>query len=281
MVDLLETRYEHPGLNLSDQTREGILKHTSWKNCDSYPGLVFEGLNQDRAAPCFEGQVVEVADEITQQAHDLEDGLRAGIVKLADVEKLGLIKRIVARNKALQRSKIDRFTKQNIIIRSLIHTLVTDVIKESATRMSRWCEKHKVADHKRFREKQDAITLCVNFSRELKPLFSELKRFVVGRVIRSKAVKLTDEHGKYLIQELFNVFYDDPLLLPGYVLGPYSGRMKIERLDFIGRRWTKEEVEAEIKRNYKGRVEFLRLICDFIAGMSNTFAFEEYQKWCQ
>lgn len=278
VVDELESRYGHPGLNLSDQAREGILKHTRWKKWIDYPGLVKEGLNLDRAEPHFEGQVVAVADEITQQTHDLEDGLRGRIVPLGDVLELELVKRIAAKNELLRDKKVDSYVKQNTIIRSLIHVLVVDVIRESERRLKAWCKKHKITGHGDFAGRQDAVTRCVDLSREMQPLFKELEKFVVGRVIRSRQVQLNDESGRYLIRELFNIYYNDPRLLPYYVLERYRTGNKIEHLQHLARRSTEEQLMGEIAAHYHGRQEFLRVICDYIAGMSNTYAIREYEK---
>src|SRR5204862_6861921 len=74
VVDRLEKRYAHPGLNLSHDVREGILKHTAWKQDYPFPLEHVEGLRL-RSGGSLEAQVVNWSDEIAQQAHDLEDGL--------------------------------------------------------------------------------------------------------------------------------------------------------------------------------------------------------------
>jgi dGTPase len=279
VVDDIEARYLHPGINLSDQTREGILKHTTWSEWVGYPGLVKTGLNLERPQSHFEGQVVSTADEITQHTHDLEDGLRGGLVALQEVLQLELVKKIAAKNEILKDKKAGVFAKQNAVIRSLVHVLVVDVINETASRLDRWCRRHSVRSHEEFAGKQEAITRCVDFSREIKPLFKELESFVVGRVIRSKPVRLNDDTGKYLIGELFRVYYEDPLMLPDYVLGRYREVHKVEHLRYFARSHSEEQVRAEVAERYHGRPEFLRLICDYIAGMSNTYAIREYEKW--
>jgi len=279
VIDEVEARYQHPGINLSDQAREGILKHTSWRGWKGYPGLVKDGLNISRAHAHFEGQVLAIADEIAQMSHDLEDGLRCGIVHFGEVMNLDLVKRIAARNEILLDKRIDKYVKQNTIIRSLIHVLVVDVINASAAKLERWCGRHGVRDHESFAKKQDAITSCIGFSRETIPLFKELEAFVVKQVIRSRKVALNDESGRYFIRELFRIYYDDPRLLPFYVLERYRENRKIEHLHRLTKRHSEEDVRAEITSNYHGHVDFLRLICDYIAGMSNTYAIREYEKW--
>ena len=279
VVDSIEARYTHPGINLSDQVREGILKHTSWSKWKGYPGLETEGLHLDRKQPHFEGQTLAVADEIAQQAHDLEDGLRGGIVPFGEVMEVELVKRIARRNEILQDKKVSHYIKQNTVIRSLIHVLVVDVINESAARLERWRRKHKIESHDDFAGKQDAIGLCVRFSEEIGPLFDELQKFVVGRVIHSRQVQLNDESGRYFIRELFRIYYEDPRMLPTYMLERYRGEHKLEHLHHLSRRGGEEEVRREIAEHYHGRVEFLRAVCDYIAGMSNTYALREYEKW--
>ncbi|HUX06688.1 MAG TPA: dNTP triphosphohydrolase [Acidobacteriota bacterium] len=278
VIDEIESRYGHPGLNLSDQAREGILKHTRWKKWVDYPGLEKQGLHLERSEPHFEGQVVASADEIAQQTHDLEDGLRGRIVPFGDVMELDLVKRIAAKNELLRDKKVGSYVKQNTIIRSLIHVLIVDVIQESERRLRAWCKRHKMNSHADFAKKQDAISRCVDFSSEMHPLFKELEKFVVGRVIRSRQVQLNDESGRYLIRELFSIYYNDPRLLPFYALERYRADNKIEHLQHMSKRSTEEQLKGEIAANYHGRPEFLRLVCDYIAGMSNTYAIREYEK---
>ena len=279
IADEIEARYRHPGINLTDQAREGILKHTSWADWIEYPGLVADGLNLDREFPNFEGQVVSLADEITQHCHDLEDGLRGGIIPLHGTMQLRLIKLIASRNEVLQDKRVSDFVKQNTIIRSLIHVLVSDVIQESAKRLDGWCSEHGVRNHEDFLQKQGKISRCIHLGSKIAPLFRELEQYVIENVIRSRPVRLNDESGKYLISELFRIYYEDPLLLPDYVLARYKDLKKIDHLRFLARRCSEEEVRKEAAANYHGNVEFVRLIGDYIAGMSNTYAIREYEKW--
>lgn len=279
VVDSLEMRYKHPGLNLSDQTREGILKHTTWKAYKEYPGLELEGLSVERRFPHYEGQVVAVADEIAQQTHDLEDGIRSGMVPDKKMLELKIVKRILEKNETLQDKKMSSFTRQNTIIRSLIHVLVVDVINEGARRLEGWCNKNKVATHEDFFASQDKITECIAVSQELKEMFKELRLFVHETIISSRHVKLNDESGEYFTRELFRLYYDDPTMLAWYVLEEYRRLRKIQHLHQVARFRSEAEVKEEIKNNYYSRPEFIRLICDYIAGMSNTYAIREYEKW--
>ena len=279
VVDKLELRYKHPGLNLSDQTREGILKHTTWKAYQEYPQLDLKGLNVGRRYPHFEGQVVAVADEIAQQTHDLEDGIRGGMVPEKKLLELRIVKRIMEKNESLQDKKMSSFTRQNTIIRSLIHVLVVDVINEGSRRLEAWCDKHKVKSHDDFKGCQDKITECVSISPELKDMFIELRQFVYETIINSRHVKLNDESGEYFTRELFRLYYDDPTMLAWYVLEEYRRQRKIKHLHQVARFHSEAEVKEEIRANYYSRPEFIRLISDYLSGMSNTYAIREYEKW--
>ena len=97
VVDQLERRYDYPGLNLTDQVREGIIKHTTWKVRFPFPLPTAEGLRLGK--PChLEGQAVALADEIAQQTHDLEDGLYAEAVSLEEIERLAAAAAVIERS---------------------------------------------------------------------------------------------------------------------------------------------------------------------------------------
>lgn len=279
VLDLLEKRYDHPGINLSDQTREGILKHTAWRKWEDYPGIIAEGLHYERDFAHFEGQVLEIADEIAQQTHDLEDGMRTRLVSTAEVMKLELVKFIAQKNPSINDKKLGNFTRQNSIIRSLIHILVVNVIKESARRLTEWKEANGIRTHEDFAARQDKIEKCVGMQDDLVPMFNELENFVRERVIRSGEVQRNDEAGHYFVKELFSLYYDDPTSLAWYILEEYRRAKRIKHLHEIAKYGTAEEIAQEIDNRYKSDPDFLRLICDYISGMSNTYAIREYERW--
>jgi len=131
VVDLLERRYDQPGLGLTDQVREGILKHTSWSEGFDFPLPNPRGLALADACH-LEGQVVAVADEIAQQTHDLEDGLRAGSVGLEDVESLEIARVVIDGLGSDYSNESRAWLRQNLLIRGMINLFVTDVIDSSA-----------------------------------------------------------------------------------------------------------------------------------------------------
>ncbi len=129
VVDLLEKRYPHPGLNLTNETREGILKHTTWRRDFPFPDIDAEGLNLSSGGH-LESQAVGWADEVAQQAHDLEDGL--ALVPLEKVLELPIAKAVVEALGVAFTSAKEPGLRRAQLIRGIIHLLVTDIITSPA-----------------------------------------------------------------------------------------------------------------------------------------------------
>src|SRR5687768_2247370 len=120
VVDLLERQYEHAGLNLTDEVREGMFKHTSSRGDIKYPDVVTDGLFLDR--PChLEGQLVNLADDVAQQIHDLDDGMRNGDVALSDVDRLQTSREIIKRLGARYRDAESDYLRRNMLMRGITH----------------------------------------------------------------------------------------------------------------------------------------------------------------
>jgi len=272
VVDLLEWRYDYPGLNLTDQVREGILKHTRWRVGFDFPLPDSEGLALDR--PChLEGQAVAVADEIAQQTHDLEDGLRAGSVSFESVEKLEISKRIIARLGDTYRSEERRWLRQNTLIRELIGFFVTDVVSASGERIKTFVARQGINDHDSFVvHARDVSQTTVWFSRDTQKLFDELKAFIYQFIINHIDVNRQDWRARKVVTALYRAFWTNPLTLPSYVL-----RRAHTELDFPYLRDVPLALVAdEVAGRYHASAGFARLIADHIAGMSDRFALEEF-----
>jgi len=266
VVDLLERRYEFPGLNLTDEVREGILKHTGWKVGFAFPVHRPESLRLER--PChLEGQVVALADEIAQQTHDLEDGLRAGSVGLADVEKLSIVSRIprVEGEKA--------WNRQNSLIRGFIAFFVSRTIEFSAAALRRETGRLKIETRRQWLERRDEMpALMVGMDPEAEALLMELKTFIYRFIINHPTVNRQDWRARKVMTALFHAFWTNPRILPTYLLLRAS-----EELDFpFLRDIPAGKVEREIRDRYHGSPGFARLLADHLAGMSDRFALEEY-----
>ncbi len=273
VVDLLERRYDHPGLGLTDQVREGILKHTSWSEDFAFPLPNPEGLALADACH-FEGQTVAVADEIAQQTHDLEDGLRAGSVRLDEVEGLEIAQVVIEGLGSEYQNEDRRWLRQNLLIRGMISLFVTDVIKNSAAMLRLLAARHRFSDRRSFREAKPSIPrAAVWFSDDVHRLFIELKAFIYRFIINHPQVNRQDWRARKVLTALFRAFWLNPRTLPSYVL--LRAR---DELDFpYLREVSLGMVAKEVRDRYHASPGFVRLVVDHLAGMSDRFALEEYR----
>ncbi|MFC1629164.1 hypothetical protein ACFL3H_08645, partial [Gemmatimonadota bacterium] len=220
----------------------------------------------------LEGQVVAVADEIAQQTHDLEDGLREGQVDLGGIEDLA-ISRLVLRN-FKNYSDLPRFVRQNRLIRGLIHLLVTNTIVSSMKRIGAWCEAEEITTPEGYREALDSVPrTLVHFDSGLADEYRQLHRFVYTNIINCYSVSRMDGKSVFLIRKLFKAYLNRPLQLPDYVLLGFAKRHRVKYL----RDFPLDAIEEEGVR-YRTNPAFYRAVCDFIAGMTDKFVFDEYEK---
>ncbi len=273
VVDLLEHRYSEPGLNLTDQVREGILKHTRWKVRFPFPLKDSDSLVLDKACH-LEGQAVAAADEIAQQTHDLEDGLRAGVVRMERVEELEVSCRIMAELGETYPSEGRAWLRQNLLIRGLIGLFVQDVVTTSADRVQRFCSRNGIDDHDGWlRHAREISQTAIWFSSEVEGLFDELKAFIYQGIINHSTVNRQDWRARKVVTALFRAFWLNPLNLPNYVL--------MRARDELGFPYLRDipiaAVADEVASRYHASPGFARLVADHIAGMSDRFALEEYR----
>ncbi len=273
VVDLLEQRYDHPGLNLTDQVREGILKHTSWKVDYAFPLPTTEGLRLEHPAH-LEGQVVALADEIAQQTHDLEDGLHAEAVSLEEVERLPAARAVIEKAGDAYQDERSRWKRAAILQRGLIHLLVTDAIQTTARNARQFCEARGVTDHASWLEVTDELhPTTAAFSSRVNKLFGELKSFIYHFIINHQEVNRQDFRAHLVMSGLFRAYYSNPLTLPTYVLLRFR--------EATGRAYLRDvpipEIPAEVREHYHTDARFPRLVIDHLAGMSDRFALEEHE----
>ncbi len=272
VVDFFERRYPDPGINLSDQVREAILKHTSWKVEYPFPLPDPKGLALDQ--PChLEGQAVAVADEIAQQTHDLEDGLRAHSVGLDEVDQLPVARRVMAEF-APAHADQRPWHRQNTLIRGVIRLFVSDVVDTSAARVGKFLERHGISDHSGFVERSREVSqTTVWFSSEIEDLFHELKTFIYARIINQGPVSRQDWRARRVLTALFKTFWSEPTVLPDYLLLRASEELDLPYL----RDLPLKKIAATVAGRYHSAPGFARLIVDHLAGMSDRFALEEYR----
>ena len=204
VVDLLEQRYAaFDGLNLTFETREGILKHCSFANAKQL-GAVGERFIRKRR-PSLEAQIANLADEIAYNNHDVDDGLRSGLLELDQLCEVGLFKR--HRQESLE--AFPGLTGRRLVnetVRRMIDTLVTDLIETSAA-----CIRAKAP--RSLDEVREAPPL-IAFSDRIREEQLELKRFLHENLYRHYRVARNSSKARRIVTELFGAFLAEPELLP-------------------------------------------------------------------
>jgi dGTPase len=270
VVDLLEKRYEHPGLNLTNDTREGILKHTAWRRDFPFPNADTEGLNLSSGGH-LEGQAVAWSDEIAQQAHDLDDGL-----VLTDEKKvleLPIARLVVESLGEAWTDCRDEAVRRSLLIRGIIHILVTDVITASRARIERWLAARRIAAPDEFYAHRRKLPgSLVAPSKAGEKLYTELKELIYQRIIHSHVVAQHDGRAQHIVTTLFAAVHKNPRLLPDYVLLRYRDLSGVPYLRDVPLR----RIDEEIASGYSAKPLFLRCIADHIAGMTDSYAVSVY-----
>ncbi len=259
VLDKIEKKYLFNGLNLSAFVREGILKHTRLlRDKYHYPDFVFEGLRFDLdSAVTIEGQVVAICDEIAQRTHDLEDGIRAGLVELEEVRKITIIKLVEDKYGIKQILKSDRYVYRNKLIHGLINLLVDDILETTLKGIDEFFKRKKRLSF--FDEE------IVKFSKEIDPLQVELDHFIYQHIIHKCTGNDFYDQNKNIVKELFKLYIKKPELLPEYIRIRIEDEAKRNQLS-----WRYE--------NIRGNSIILRNIADHIAGMTDNYAASELKK---
>jgi dGTPase len=235
VVDILERRYsQFAGLNLSWEVRESIAKH---KLLSDDPNVIKFDLNKQ---PLLEAKIVDIADSIAYDNHDIDDSLKAGLITESGLEEVELWS--YAKEKV--REQYGNLTKEmeNIhTIKHIINMEVTDLI----TNTQLMIEKVKI-------ETTDDVQNCkerlVSFSPEISKKKLELQEFLQQNAYSHYRVVRMADKAKRFVEELFNAFIQNPMQLPPEY-----------------QKWIEE---AGL---YQG-------VCDYIAGMTDRFAQDEYLK---
>jgi dGTPase len=268
VVDRLEKRYEEPGLNLTHDVREGIFKHTTWKKSFPFPLDFPEGLRFESGGS-LEAQLVNWADEIAQQTHDLEDGLP--LAEEDAVEALE-ISRVLRQGRPAAR---DRSARRSSLIRGMIAILTSDLVEGSRARIEVWLEASGVASPEDFYRRRDRLPGdLVSFSERGRRFYRELREFVYRHIIHSFPVSRNDGHARRVIAGVFNAYRDNPRLLPDDVLATLRDELGVRLLREI----PLKDVDREVVENYRGRAGYYRAIADHIAGMTDSYCNAEYKE---
>lgn len=240
IVDELEERYaDFNGLNLTYETREGILKHCSRSNAEHLGELGQRFLLGQQ--PSLEAQLVNLADAIAYNNHDVDDGLRSGLITLDQLETVPLW----AEHRCAVQSRYPTIPERRLIyetVRSMINTLIMDLIKTSHQRLIDVAPQDVTA----VRQSPPLI----GFSDKMAEAATTLKRFLFQALYRHHLVMRMNAKAQRIIEGLFNAFIDNPCLLP----------------------------PAYFISGEKAAANQPRLVAHYIAGMTDRYAMREYQR---
>jgi dGTPase len=247
----LESRYPaFPGLNLTWETLEGVIKHNgpvldrleepAWLPVAHYAKLQDLGLNTFASA---EAQIAAISDDIAYNNHDVDDGLQAGLFTLADLADVPLIGPILAQTRRDWPDLDDRLLRLEAV-RRMIGAMVDDVLAETCRRAAE--AKAKTADDVRHMPRA-----LVAFSPEMFENLARLRAFLLERMYRHYKVNRTRSQARRMLAELFRLFLAEPEVLPD------DWQARAKGLDTPG---------------------LAQVVCDYIAGMTDIFALEEHRR---
>jgi dGTPase len=237
VVDVLEQRYgAFDGLNLTFETREGILKHCSVRKARELGDVGERFLARRR--PTLEAQIANLADEIAYNNHDVDDGLRSGLIEIEQLSEVAIFKRhMAAALKDYPGLGGRRLIHETV--RRMIDTVVTDLIRTSAAKI-REASPEDVEDVR-------AAPALIAFSERIRDEQLELKRFLYRNLYRHYQVARMSSKARRIVTDLFQAFLGEPDLLPP----EFQSRAAADKA---------------------------RAIADYIAGMTDRYAMLEHRR---
>ncbi len=252
VVDQLEEHYgAFDGLNLCFETREGILKHCSPENACRLGDLGERFLKGQQ--PSLEAQIANVADEIAYNNHDVDDGLRSGLITLEQLSEVSLwyvhFEAARAEYPDIEGRRLIHET-----IRRIINTLIVDLIEQTSRNLAR-------VQPRSLDDVRHAPTLVAH-SEEIAAQAATLKRFLFRNLYRHYRVMRMANKARRVVTGLFHAFSDDPRLLPP----AYQARQPAA-----------EEAANDAPGTARGTSQ-ARLIAHYIAGMTDRYALKEYRR---
>ena len=246
VVDELEERYaEFPGLNLTFETREGILKHCSAANARRLGELGERFLA--RRQPSLEAQLANLADEIAYNNHDVDDGLRAGLITVEELRELAVFRRqydiVTAKYPDLGGRRL-----VHEVVRRMIDWLVNDLVDASRRAIAEAAPDSVEAVRAR-------PAPLLRFGDEVAAEHLELKRYLRQHLYRHyKVLRMTTKAGR-VVRELFDAMHGDPDLMP-----------------------TEHQQAARRCEAADGEAGRARAVADYIAGMTDRYAILEHRR---
>ena len=244
IVTLLENKYYNfKGLNLTFETLDGLIKHNgSVHNLTKFNNILGENFFKKKInfqnSPSLEAQIASISDDIAYNSHDLEDGLRAQLFQLKDLKNLPVLNSILKRHDR----KFKKFS-QDLILRQIIRDTINEMVKDIIFNTTKNIRKNNIKNTNDVYKTKYPI---VYFSKKMNLFDVSIKRFLKEKMYHHKSVVQKTSYGKKVIKSLF---------------------LKI-----------KKNPKKYININSIKKSDIDRSICDFIAGMTDRFAINLYNK---
>lgn len=250
VVDSLEERYPaYDGLNLTFETREGILKHCSLPNAQRLEQIEPGGVGSrfvHKRQPSLEAQLCNLADEIAYNAHDIDDGVRSGLLTLEQLDEVELFARYRAEATREHPHLLDAGMQRRCLhesIRRMLSAQVYDVMDSTRDALN----EHKPLNVEEVR----ALPVLVRFSPLMREQSLELKRFLFRALYRHPQVMEMAGGAKQIVRDLFALYMSSPQeMKPAYALKAQQGDEKARAVT----------------------------VSDFIAGMTDRYAIREHER---
>ena len=240
----LENRYyEFKGLNLTIETLDGLLKHNGpIKDLKRYDKILGKDYFKNRIkfslSPSLEAQIASISDDIAYNSHDLEDGLKSNLFNIKDLKNIPILKNIILKHQ----KKIKKFSL-DLVIRQIIREIINEMVKDIIKTTKKNIKKYNVSNLNDVYKSKYPI---VAFSKKMKLFDKKIKGFLRNKMYYHKNVKSNTNEGKKIIIKLFFSIKKNP-----------ARYINVSKYD---------------------KSNIARSICDFIAGMTDRYAINLYNK---
>jgi dGTPase len=244
IVTLLENRYyKFKGLNLSIETLDGLIKHNGpVKDLNKFNNILGSNFFEKKInfinSPSLEAQIASISDDIAYNSHDLEDGLRANLFNINDLKELPVLNLIIRKHS----NKFIKYSR-DLVHRQIIREIINEMVKDIIINTKKNIKKNNIMNiHDIYRSQYPIV--C--FSKKMNLFDLSIKKFLRKRMYFHKSVIHKTNLGKKIINQLFLKIKKTPK--------NYIDIKKVKKIDAH------------------------RVICDFIAGMTDRFAINLYNK---
>ena len=242
ILTLLENKYyEFSGLNLSIETLDGLLKHNGpIFDKSKYETILGKNIFKEKInykrRPSLESQISSISDDVAYNSHDLEDGLKAGLFKIDDLDYIPIISDIIYKHKIKLRNN-----NKELVLRQIIRDIINEMVKDIITNTKKNIQYVKP---KNIKDIYKSKVQLVNFSSKMSNFDLSIKLFLKSKMYNHKNVLKRTQKGRKIVQFLFSKIKKNP--------------------------------NKFIKKNLLLNISKERLVCDFIAGMTDRYAINLY-----